>query len=122
MLNLVNAIKKKYSLLCKEQVFSAMDRLKLYLQQSSMICVMVTNVPGGMHESTAAEYGFIYEKLDCLLIRCGAKTVVDTTFLLKRNEFLIKSSQKDVRLKTPQELVLNKQTTSVCQMYEWGMQ
>eukprot|EP00957_Ditylum_brightwellii_P131292 10013307-Ditylum_brightwellii.AAC.1 len=82
---------KKYPLLREERVFGATDGLKLYLQQSSdyviqnvfynswkhdhyvtniflftpdgMIRAMVINMPGAMHDSTAAEYGFIYEKL-----------------------------------------------------------
>eukprot|EP00957_Ditylum_brightwellii_P199396 15198434-Ditylum_brightwellii.AAC.1 len=77
-----------------------------------MICAMVINMPGAMHDSMAAEYGFIYKKFACLFDRCGAKTVVDSAFSLKRNKFLIKSSQKDVQSKTPQELLLNKQATS----------
>eukprot|EP00957_Ditylum_brightwellii_P100099 7628499-Ditylum_brightwellii.AAC.1 len=91
VLHLVDAIRKKYPLLCKEQVFGTMDRLKLYLQQSSdhviqnvfynswkhdhyftniflftpdsMIRAMVINMPGTTHDSTATEYGFIYKKL-----------------------------------------------------------
>eukprot|EP00957_Ditylum_brightwellii_P168867 12853289-Ditylum_brightwellii.AAC.1 len=74
-----------------------------------------------MHDNTAVEYGLIYKKLACLFDRYGAKKVVVSAFSLKRNEFLIKSSQKDVRSKTPRELVLNKQATSVCQLSEWGM-
>eukprot|EP00957_Ditylum_brightwellii_P008694 660015-Ditylum_brightwellii.AAC.1 len=35
VLHLVDTIRKKYLLLCKEQVFGMMDELKLYLQQSS---------------------------------------------------------------------------------------
>eukprot|EP00957_Ditylum_brightwellii_P189428 14418234-Ditylum_brightwellii.AAC.1 len=129
VLHLVDAIRKKYPLLREEQVFGAIDRLKLYLQQSSdhviqnmfyngwkhdhyitniflfmpdgMICAMVINVPGAKHDSTSAKYGFIYKMLACLFDRCGAKTVVDSAFLLKRNEFLIKSSQMDVQSKTP---------------------
>eukprot|EP00957_Ditylum_brightwellii_P088248 6722949-Ditylum_brightwellii.AAC.1 len=100
-----------------------MDRIKLYLQQNSdnvsqntfyngwkhdhyvtniffftpdgMICVMVINMHGATHDSTAVEYGFIYEKIGCLFDSCGAKTVLDSAFSLKRNDFLIKSSQKD---------------------------
>eukprot|EP00957_Ditylum_brightwellii_P154886 11788205-Ditylum_brightwellii.AAC.1 len=124
VLHLVDAIRKKYPLLHKEQVFGTMNGLKLYLQQNSdhviqnafynswkydhyitniflftpdgMIHAMVINMPGAMHDSMAAGYGFIYKKLTCLFDRCGAKAVVDSTFLLKRNGFLIKSSQKDV--------------------------
>eukprot|EP00957_Ditylum_brightwellii_P204959 15341563-Ditylum_brightwellii.AAC.1 len=87
-----------------------MDGLKLYFQQSSdhviqnvfynswkyahyvtniflftpngIIRGMVINMPGATHDSMAAKYGFIYDKLGCLFDKCGAKTVIDSAFLL----------------------------------------
>eukprot|EP00957_Ditylum_brightwellii_P046017 3491196-Ditylum_brightwellii.AAC.1 len=82
---------------------------------------MIINVPRSTHDSTVAEYGFIYKKLDNLYNKCGVKTVVDSAFSLKQNDFLIKSVQKDVKLKTPRELVLNEQATPVQQLSKWRM-
>eukprot|EP00957_Ditylum_brightwellii_P199090 15176249-Ditylum_brightwellii.AAC.1 len=82
---------------------------------------MVINVPGAMHDSTAVEYGFIYEKLGCSFEKCRVKNVVDSAFSLKKNEFLIKSALKDVKSTTPRELVLNEQAVSVHQLSKWGM-
>eukprot|EP00957_Ditylum_brightwellii_P104360 7948320-Ditylum_brightwellii.AAC.2 len=94
----VEFIGLKYSLLGEERVFATMDGLKFYLKQSGchaiqntfyngwkhdhyissiflfmpdgMVWVMVINVPGLTHDSTSAEFGFIYDKLQTLHDNC----------------------------------------------------
>eukprot|EP00957_Ditylum_brightwellii_P069586 5285421-Ditylum_brightwellii.AAC.1 len=83
----VESIGSKYSLLGKERVFATMDGLKLYLEQSGSHAIQntfynvwkhvhyVSNIflftPDGLtHNSTAAEYGFIYDKLQTLHDKC----------------------------------------------------
>eukprot|EP00957_Ditylum_brightwellii_P152448 11605089-Ditylum_brightwellii.AAC.1 len=64
-----------------------------------MVQAMVINVPGSIHDSTTAEFGFIYDKLQSLHDKC----------------------ENNVKSKNGRELLLNIQATSVRQLSEWGM-
>eukprot|EP00957_Ditylum_brightwellii_P067467 5121244-Ditylum_brightwellii.AAC.1 len=100
-----------------------MDGVKLYLQQAGdvkiqehfyngwkyyhyvtnlfmftpdgMIRLMVVNLPGDTHDSTAANYGFIYKKLEDFFKKYGDNCVIDSAFSLIRRPYLLKSSRTD---------------------------
>ena len=143
--NYKNVIKSMFPSL--KNVWMAMDGLKLYLEQSSCcviqnrfyngwthdhyvtnilgfcpagtIVVACTNVPGCIHDSTVCDWGNIYQKLEEVYLRNGGKCAVDSAFCKKKNDFLIKSSQS--LPDTAEEIVVNREATSMRQSAEWGM-
>ena len=80
----------------------------------------VYNAPGTMHDSTVADYGEMYAKLQLLWDRYRAKTVIDSAFNLEDHPFLIKSSSED-QGRDAQELLMYADATSLRQSSEWGM-
>ena len=78
-----------------------------------------TNVPGCIHDSTVCDWGNIYQKLEEVYLRNGGKCAVDSAFCKKKNDFLIKSSQS--LPDTAEEIVVNREATSMRQSAEWGM-
>ena len=78
------------------------------------------NAPGTMHDSTLADYGNVYEKLEAVFDETGGKVVVDSAFRLANNNFIIKSGQ-NVPLGNPQVVVRARDATSIRQSSEWGM-
>ena len=82
------------------------------------------NAPGCLHDSTLANAGALYEKVDKLYERMGAKIVVDSAFQMDDRQSCYKSYQNNLDKKTGkqhQNSQLNKQATSVRQLSEWGM-
>ena len=143
-----NAIFQKYPML--DGVWCTMDGLKLNIEESSdfivqnrfyngwthghyvssvivfcpdgTIPILCYNVPGCIHDSTIAEWGEIYEKLESVYdTECKGKCTVDSAFCRKTNPFLIKSSQSDPISDDPNDLVINREATSMRQSAEWGM-
>ena len=51
------------------------------------------NVPGCSHDSTVAEWGGLYSKLEQVYNDTGLKFVIDSAFCSSKVDFLIKSSQ-----------------------------
>jgi hypothetical protein len=128
-------------------VWLTMDGLKVYLQQSpdfhvqnrfyngwthdhyitnvlgfapdGTIPICCINVPGCIHDSTVAEWGGIYDKLEVIYERTGGRVTVDSAFSKKRCDFLIKSSQELPG--TANEILINEDATSMRQSAEWGM-
>jgi hypothetical protein len=145
----VSSIGEKYPRLAQEKVYCAMDGVKLYLQQAGdakiqerfyngwrhdhyvtnvfmftpdgMIRLMVINLPGDTHDSTAAHYGFFYDKLEDFFKKYGGKCVVDSAFSLIRRPYLLKSSRTDATSEDAYGMMLNVEATSLRQMAEWGM-
>ena len=102
-------------------VWSTMDGLKLYLQQSGnteiqarfyngwthghyvtsvfvfcpdgTIPIAFFNVPGSVHDSQVAHWGKVYDKLGAVYDETGGKCTVDSAFVKVNRPFLIKSSQ-----------------------------
>jgi len=139
------AIKDKHPNL--DGVWCAMDGLKLMLDRagdrteenmfyngwthdhyvSNVICfcpdgtipITCYNVPGSQHDSTIADWGNIYEKLEKVYKKTNGRCVVDSAFCKKRCQFLIKSSQQDPE--GMHENIVNKEATSLRQCAEWGM-
>jgi len=102
-------------------VWSTMDRLKLYLQQSGnteiqdrfyngwthghyvtlvfvfcpdgTIPIVFFNIPGSVHDSQVAHWGRVYDKLEAVYDKTGGKCTVDSAFGKVNRPFLIKSSQ-----------------------------
>jgi len=102
-------------------VWSTMDGLKLYLQQSGnseiqaryyngwthghyvtsifvfcpdgTIPIAFFNVPGSVHDSQVAHWGRVYDKLGAVYADTGGKCTVDSAFGKVNRPFLIKSSQ-----------------------------
>ena len=142
------AIKSKYPML--EGVWCTMDGLKLRIQKASAnnvqnrfyngwtsghyvsavivfcpdgtIPIVCFNVPGCAHDSTIAEWGDIYEKLESIYnTPVKGKCTVDSAFCRRQNPFLIKSSDSDPVTNNPNDIIVNKQATSMRQSAEWGM-
>ena len=82
------------------------------------IRLALLNAPGTFHDSTMADYG-IYEGMERVFNRTGAKVVVDSAFNIGRRNFLLKSSQQDPM--DDEGLRVNRAATSVRQLSEWGM-
>ncbi len=91
------------------------------------IPVAFFNVPGCLHDSTVADWGKIYEKLERVYNLTGAKTTVDSAFTTVGKPFLIKSSQDefgnraDTEIDARTQIRINKDATSMRQSAEWGM-
>jgi hypothetical protein len=80
----------------------------------------VLNAPGSWHDSSIADFGGLYRKLEILFHQYGAKTVIDSAFSRGNYPFLIKSSSEE-KAQTAQERCLLRDATSLRQMSEWGM-
>jgi len=132
-------------------VWSTMDGLKLYLQQSGnteiqarfyngwthghyvtsvfvfcpdgTIPIAFFNVPGSLHDSQVAHWGRVYDVYD----ETGGKCMVDSAFGKVNRPFLIKSSQDCLVSTMPTreeqrlDLQRKRQATSMRQAAEWGM-
>ena len=141
------AIRAKHEAL--DGVWCTMDGLKLYLQQSGdatiqnnfyngwthdhyvsavlvfcpdgTIPIACYNVPGCIHDSTIAEWGNVYKKLENVFNSpVHGKCTVDSAFSKKRSPFLIKSQQADPDSDDMNAAVVM-QAKSMRQSAEWGM-
>jgi hypothetical protein len=52
-----------------------------------MILIVFCNIPGAVHASQVADYGDIYDKLELVYLRDGAKCTVDSAFGNVSREF-----------------------------------
>jgi hypothetical protein len=130
-------------------VWCTMDGLKLTLEQSgdaiiqerfyngwthdhyvsSVLCfcpdgtipIAYINVPGSVHDSQIADYGNIYDKLECVYERDGAQCTVDSAFGNVTREYLIKSSQDLIHIRDHYKRNEARDATSMRQSAEWGM-
>ena len=71
-----------------------------------------------MHDSSQADYG-VYDDLGLIYDKFGATVVVDSAFTKAEHDFLIRSSQQDPE--TEEDILVNKDATSIRQLSEWGM-
>ena len=60
------------------------------------ITIAFYNVPGCCHDSTDADWGDLYLKLEKVYKERGLKFVIDSAFSSMNHDFLIKSSQDDL--------------------------
>jgi hypothetical protein len=139
-------VRRRHPLL--ESVWCTMDGLKLMIETSSnedeqnnfyngwtsdhyvnavlvfcpdgTIRVSCYNVPGSVHDSTIAEIGGIYNKLEHIFSICQGQCTVDSAFARKNHPFLIKSGKKNVELDR-RERAIRREATSMRQSAEWGM-
>jgi DDE superfamily endonuclease len=130
-------------------VFAVADGLKLYFQQcdgldeqsmyyngwkhdhfitnvlvfsvDGKMIATVMNAPGSLHDSTLAEWGGIYDKLEAVYDRTGAKCCVDSAFQSSSNNYMIKSSENITNADDGMSLLRQQQATSLRQAAEWGM-
>ena len=87
------------------------------------------NLPGCSHDSTVAEWGGLYAKLERVYNSTGLKCVIDSAFSSAEVEYLIKSSQDflvaenglDNRADIIENLTVKREATSMHQSAEWGM-
>ena len=146
-------VRDKYPAL--RNVWASMDGMKTPIQQSSStkeqayfyngwkhnhyvtsvfcfcpdgtIPIAYMNLPGSMHNSTIAEWGRIYDKLESLYETTGAITCVDLAFRMKNAPYIIKSSQEsrigegETLAAVRRDIVRKRQATSMRQSSEWGM-
>ena len=75
------------------------------------IPIVYYNTPGSMHDSTIAEAGSIYTKLERVYRSDGGMCTVDSSLSRGKYPFLIKSSQQDEHGR--KELWINKEATSM---------
>ncbi|MFM6171140.1 MAG: hypothetical protein ACKPB4_03205, partial [Sphaerospermopsis kisseleviana] len=85
------------------------------------IPIAFINCPGSLHDSQIADYGNIYDKLQYVYERDGAKCTVDSAFGNVAREYLIKSSQELIHIHDYAERQVAKDATSMRQSAEWGM-
>lgn len=94
----------------------------LVFSPDGVIRACALNAPGALHDSTVAEYGGVYQKLQSIFDRTGGKVLVDSAFSRANNDFLIKSSQTHlVDASDSHGLLQGRQATSARQAAEWGM-
>ena len=151
----MEVIAEKHPHLGTEKVWCTVDGLKLMLEQAPNIMIQeqfyngwthdhyVTNVlcfcpdgtipiaafnmPGSFHDSTVAEYGGVYSKLDAMYQKYGGKCTADSAFRERSYPFLIKSSQDpllargDTRAEVEHNVRIQLEATSMRQAAEWGM-
>jgi hypothetical protein len=77
------------------------------------------NSPGCWHYSTQANHGGVYGKIEKVYDATGGKVVIDSAFALGKRGCFIKSAQQDPM--DAEELLTNRDATSVRQLSEWGM-
>ena len=130
-------------------VWCTMDGLKITLEQSgdaliqerfyngwthdhyvsSVLCfcpdgtipIAYINIPGAVHDSQIADYGDIYDKLEMVYQRDGGQCTVDSAFGNVNREFLIKSSQDLIHIRSYRARNIAREATSMRQSAEWGM-
>ena len=78
-------------------------------------------MPGSVHDSTLAEWGGVYEKLQETFQRTGAKCCADSAFAARDNSFIIRSAQDLNTARNSREMNQMKEATSLRQASEWGM-
>lgn len=88
---------------------------------TGVIIACALNAPGSMHDSTIAEWGKVYSKLESVFDRSGGRCVVDSAFCKGLYPFLIKSSQDIPVSHDFDDVLLIRQATSARQASEWGM-
>ena len=84
------------------------------------IPIVCYNAPGSMHDSSIADAGGIYTKLEHVYRSVGGMCTVDSAFAKGNYPFLIKSSQQEDP-NDREELLINREATSMRQSAEWGM-
>lgn len=85
------------------------------------IIACVLNVPGSVHDSTLAQWGCVYDKLEQKYLETGGICCADSAFASNPNPYLIRSAQDTSGAKTPLELNQLMEATSLRQASEWGM-
>ena len=93
------------------------------------IALAFYNVPGCSHDSTVADWGNMYNKLEDVYRRTGLKFVIDSAFSSMNYEFLIKSAQDDLTAgdefltidEQIADIAVKREATSMRQCAEWGM-
>jgi DDE superfamily endonuclease len=86
-----------------------------------LIIACVLNAPGSFHDSTMAEIGGMYERLQAVYERSGGKCCIDSAFCSVNNPFMIKSSQNVLAAHNAEQVRLQAEATSLRQAAEWGM-
>ena len=96
---------------------------------SSVLCfcpdgtipIAYVNIPGAFHDSQIAEDGDLYDKLETVYQRDGGQCTVDSAFGNMNREFLIKSSQELIHIRSSRARNIARDATSMRQSAEWGM-
>lgn len=96
------------------------------LPPNGVVICCELNAPGAMHDSTIAEWGNVYAKLDEVFERTWGCCVVDSAFSKGDYPFLIKSSQDHFPIAENLTIASStiaeaRQATSARQAFEWDM-
>jgi len=88
-----------------------------------LIIFAVINACGCLHDSTLAEWGGVYEKLQAVYNRTGLKCIMDSAFAAGNYPFILKSAQNFniTGAQNAAEARLYQDATSMRQAAEWGM-
>jgi hypothetical protein len=83
-------------------------------------------LPGSIHDCKAAVIGRVYDKLENVYRRNGAKCTADSAFAAKNVDYIIRSLstvdiESDGRVGLRNRIRVNKEATSMRQSAEWGM-
>ena len=78
------------------------------------------NAPGSVHDSTLADWGDVCQKLQAVCDQTGGVCVADSAFSTANAPHLIESSGDMTAAKSPQDVRVIRQATSVRQAAEWG--
>ena len=147
------AIKSLYP--CLDDVWASMDGLKTLIQKAgstqqqayfyngwkhnhfvtSVFCfcpdgtipIAFMNLPGATHDSTIADLGGIYSKLESVFMAYGVRCTVDSAFRVRDAPYLLKSSQNNITgdgatlEEIRHDIAIKRAATSVRQSSEWGM-
>jgi hypothetical protein len=92
----------------------------IYFCPDGMIPIVFCNIPGTVHDSQVADYGDIYNKLESVYLRDGAKCTVDSAFGNVSRDFSIKSSQTSKITWSKELHVMLLQCGSLVQSGGWG--
>jgi hypothetical protein len=84
------------------------------------IPIAYVSIPGAVHYSQIADYG-VYDKLETVYQRDGGQCTVDSAFGNVNREFLIKSSQELIHIRSYCVQSIARDATLMRQSAEWGM-
>ena len=91
------------------------------------IPITAFNMLGSFHNSTVAEYGGVYAKLEMMFDMYGVRCTADSAFGARSYDFIIKSSQDplfatgEIQGEIEENVRIQLEVTSMRQAVEWGM-
>ena len=91
------------------------------------LSITFMNLPGATHDSTIADLGGIYKKLEGVFRDYAIRCTVDSAFWVRDAPYLLKSSQNNITgdgetlEEIRHDIAIKRATASLMQSAEWGM-